>query len=137
MPAEGGEVEAVLKDIDLESGMTVFTQIKNHFLFAIASGRVKGGERLPSPADLSRRIGVSLNTVANAYRDLEVMGLVHTRRGHGAVVNEGARARCEEGCRARIIKGLNEVGGEAKAAGMTAGDVTNAVKAAYASQGGS
>ena len=136
MSTEGGGQEAILNDINLGSGVAVFMQIENHFRFAIASGRLAAGERLPSVADLSKRIGVNPNTVAKAYRDLEVMGLAHARRGRGVFVGNGIRGKCEEDCRARIVMGLNEVVGEAKAAGMTAGEITNAVKAIYGSEGG-
>ena len=136
MPTEGGDKGLTLEDINLDSGVAVFMQIENHFRFAIASGRLEAGERLPSVTDLSERIGVNPNTVAKAYRDLEVMGLVHARRGRGVFVSKGIRAKCEEDCRARIIKGLNEVVGEAKAAGMALSEVNNAVKAIYAADGG-
>jgi DNA-binding transcriptional regulator YhcF (GntR family) len=136
MPTEGGDKGLTLEDINLDSGVAVFMQIENHFRFAIASGRLEAGERLPSVTDLSERIGVNPNTVAKAYRDLEVMGLVHARRGRGVFVSKGIRAKCEEDCRARIIKGLNEVVGEAKAAGMAVAELNDAVKAIYSADGG-
>lgn len=136
MPTEGGDKGIALEDINLDSGVAVFMQIENHFRFAIASGRLEAGERLPSVTDLSERIGVNPNTVAKAYRDLEVMGLVHARRGRGVFVSKGVRAKCEEDCRARIIKGLNEVVGEARAAGMGVTELIEAVRAIYSAEGG-
>ena len=66
--------------------------------------------------ELSERLGVNPNTVAKAYRDLEVMGLLYTRRGMGVFINKGIEAKCREDCRKRIIGRMYEVVAEAKAA---------------------
>ncbi len=52
----------------------------------IEAGRWKGGERLPSEADLTRRFGHSRITVGRALRDLQVAGLVERRAGSGTFV---------------------------------------------------
>jgi GntR family transcriptional regulator len=82
---------------------------------------------LPSVRELSERLGVNPNTVAKAYRDLEVMGLLYTRRGMGVFVNKGVEAKCREECRKRIVGRLHEVVAESKAAGMTKRDVVEIV----------
>ena len=63
-------------------------------------------------------MGINFNTVAKAYRDLEVMGLIYTRRGMGCFIQKGVQQRCREDCYLRIAKRLNEVVQEAKAAGV-------------------
>ncbi len=52
----------------------------------IESGRWKGGERLPSEADLVRQFGASRITVGRAVRDLQIAGLVERRAGSGTYV---------------------------------------------------
>ena len=113
----------MLSTIDISSSVAVYVQIENHVQFAIASGKMKAGDQLPSVRELSERLGVNPNTVAKAYRDLEVMGLLYTRRGMGVFVNKGIEAKCREDCRRRIIHRMHEVIAEAKAAGMTNGEV--------------
>ncbi|MFA6243022.1 MAG: GntR family transcriptional regulator [Candidatus Hydrogenedentales bacterium] len=126
----------MLSSIDINSSVAVYVQIENHVQFAIASGRLKPGDQLPSVRELSERLGVNPNTVAKAYRDLEVMGLLYTRRGMGVFVNKGIEAKCREDCRKRIITRMHEVVAEAKAAGMSAREVSDVAEKSYASEAG-
>jgi DNA-binding LacI/PurR family transcriptional regulator len=52
----------------------------------ILSGRWKGGERLPSEAELVRQFDASRITVGRAVRDLQLAGLVDRRAGSGTFV---------------------------------------------------
>ena len=126
----------MLSSIDINSSVAVYVQIENHVQFAIASGRLKAGDQLPSVRELSERLGVNPNTVAKAYRDLEVMGLLYTRRGMGVFVNKGIEGKCREDCRKRIIGRMHEVVAEAKAAGMSKGEVQEVAEKSFASEAG-
>jgi DNA-binding transcriptional regulator YhcF (GntR family) len=126
----------MLSSIDITSTVAVYLQIENHIQFAISSGRLKPGERLPSVRELSERLEVNPNTVAKAYRDLEVLGLLFTRRGMGVFVNMGIESKCREACRRQIIGRLNEVVAEAKAAGMALEEIAGIVKKCYATKDG-
>lgn len=117
----------MLASIDIHSSVAVYTQIENHIQFAIAAGKLNAGDQLPSVRELSERLRVNPNTVAKAYRDLEVMGLLYTRRGMGVFVNKGVESKCREECRKRIVGRLHEVVAESKAAGMTKKDVVDVV----------
>jgi GntR family transcriptional regulator len=124
-------VFVMLASIDINSSVAVYVQIENHVQFAIASGRLKQGDQLPSVRELSERLGVNPNTVAKAYRDLEVMGLLYTRRGMGVFVNKGIEAKCREETRKRIIGRMHEVVAEAKAAGMELGEIEDVVTKSF------
>lgn len=119
----------MITSIDIHSSVAVYVQIENHVQFAIASGRLKPGDQLPSVRELSERLGVNPNTVAKSYRDLEVMGLLYTRRGMGVFVNKNIEQKCREDCRKRIISRLHEVCAEAKAAGLTRKEITEIIEA--------
>lgn len=108
----------MLESINIHSSVPVYEQIENHVQFAIASDNLKAGDRLPAVKELADRLGINFNTVAKSYRDLEVMGLIYTRRGMGCFINKGVMNKCRETCRTRIIKRLHEVTQEAKAAGV-------------------
>lgn len=125
----------MIPSIDIHSSVAVYVQIENHVQFAIASGRIKATDQLPSVRELSERLGVNPNTVAKAYRDLEVMGLLYTRRGMGVFINKGIEAKCREDCRKRIIGRMYEVVAEAKAAGMVRKDILEVVEASVAAEG--
>jgi GntR family transcriptional regulator len=122
----------MIPSIDIHSSVAVYVQIENHVQFAIASGRLKPGDQLPSVRELSERLGVNPNTVAKAYRDLEVMGLLYTRRGMGVFVNKNIESKCGEECRRRIIGRLHEVVAEAKSSGMIRKEVLAIVEASLA-----
>ena len=118
--------------IDFHSSVAVYVQMENQVRFAIASGQLKADERLPCVRELAERLGVNPNTVAKAYRDLQVMGLVYSRRGMGVFVNQGVGKRCREECHRHIIARIHEVAGEAKASAMSLKDVREIVEASFA-----
>ena len=113
----------MFENINIHSSVAVYVQIENSVQFAVASGRLKAGDQLPSVREASEKMNVNPNTVAKSYRDLEVMGILYTRRGMGVFINKGADAKCKEGTRQRIVGRLHEVVSEAKAAGMTAQEI--------------
>lgn len=61
-------------------------QLKRLLQEAIADGRVKRGETLPTERELAIRYGVSRITVRHALRDLEAEGLVRRSRPKGNIV---------------------------------------------------
>ncbi len=113
----------MFENINIHSSIAVYVQIENTVAFAVASGRLKAGDQLPSVREASEKLGINPNTVAKSYRDLEVMGIVYTRRGMGVYINRGVEAKCKEESRQRIVGRLHEVVSEAKAAGMTAQEI--------------
>jgi len=129
------EMMSMLASIDIHSSVAVYVQIENHVQFAIAAGRLSAGDQLPSVRELSERLEVNPNTVAKAYRDLEVMGLLYTRRGMGVFVNKGIDVKCREESRKRIISRIHEVIAEAKAAGLTNKEINEVVGMCLAHQG--
>ena len=121
----------MFENVNIRSSVAVYVQIESLVQFAVASGELKSGDQLPSIRELAEKVGVNQNTVAKSYRDLEVMGLVYTRRGMGMFINKGAEAKCREDCRKRIISRLNEVVSEAKAAGMAPREVKEVCQKSY------
>lgn len=122
----------MLTSVDIRSSVAVYLQIENHVQFAISSGKLKPGDQLPSVRELSERLSVNPNTVAKAYRDLEVMGLLFTRRGMGVFINKGVENKCREECRKRIIGRLHEVVAESKASGMNKKEILDIIEKSYA-----
>ena len=72
--------------LDPLSGVGIAAQIRARIAFLIADGELAPGDRLPPVRDLSRRLGVNVNTVRSAYAKLDADGLVRTRHGVGTVV---------------------------------------------------
>src|SRR5689334_7628047 len=62
-------------------------QIVQQVKYLVASGRLKEGEELPPIRVLAEQLIVNPNTVARAYRELEVAGIVAKRRTAGTYVS--------------------------------------------------
>ncbi len=63
-------------------------QIKRQLARMIETGRIGPGQALPPARDLAGMLGVNRNTVAAAYQDLVVEGLLRSRKGAGTFVRE-------------------------------------------------
>jgi GntR family transcriptional regulator len=79
---------ALLKDwkIELHSGIPAYKQIANRLASAMADGTLRDGDRLPTIRELNSHLGVNPNTVAKAYRELMLQGLIEGQRGAGSFV---------------------------------------------------
>ncbi len=78
--------------VDPDSATPIYAQIVQGVVRAAAAGRLQVGDRLSSVRALAVELGVNLNTVARAYRQLAAMGVVESRRGRGVFVATGALA---------------------------------------------
>jgi len=123
--------------IDVHSGAPAYAQIEDQVRLAIAAGRLKTDDRLPCVRDLADRLGVNPNTVAKAYRDLQVMGLIYSRRGVGVFIERRVAQKCREECRRRMVERVHAIVDEAKAAGMPVQEIREIVEACLASDTGS
>jgi GntR family transcriptional regulator len=109
----------IFSGVNFQCSVAVYVQIENLVLFGITAGHLKPGDSLPSIMDLAERFEVNPNTIAKAYRDLEVMGILYSRRGMGVYITKNAQRICSEKCRELIIGRLYEVAQESLAAGIS------------------
>ncbi|MEV0154848.1 GntR family transcriptional regulator [Micromonospora sp. NPDC050686] len=75
--------------IDPGSAVPPYEQVRGQLAGQIGTGRLAVGTRLPAVRQLAAELGLAVNTVARAYRELEAAGLVETRGRHGTVVAPG------------------------------------------------
>ena len=69
-------------------GLPIYLQIVNQVKYLVASGRLAPGAELPPIRVLAERLLINPNTVARAYRELEVAGVVEKRRTAGTFVSD-------------------------------------------------
>ena len=81
--------------LDETSGLPVWVQLRNRFVYLIKTGHYEPGEQLPSVRSLAADLSINYNTVSKAYVDLEHSGYVVSVRGRGVFVKEVARESCE------------------------------------------
>jgi len=118
--------DAVHFSVNIDGPLAVYQQIENQVRFAVASGRYKPGEKLPSVRELSAHIETNPNTVTKAYRDLEIMGIVKMRRGVGVTVAQDAPSVCREGTRRMVLAHLDDAVAECLACGFGSDEVLDA-----------
>ena len=83
-------------------GVPIYVQIVNQIKYLVAAGRLAPGEALPPIRTLAEQLIVNPNTVARAYRELELAGTVTKRRTAGTYVS-GAGSRLARRERVRIL----------------------------------
>jgi DNA-binding transcriptional regulator YhcF (GntR family) len=64
----------------------LFEQLRSQVIGGIRDGRLAPGSRLPTVRDLATKLGLAVNTVARAYRELEAAGILETRGRFGSFV---------------------------------------------------
>jgi len=72
--------------VDFNDRRPLYEQVVDGIRELIARGTLKEGMTLPSVRQVAGDLGVNLNTIAFAYRQLQAEGLVAVRHGSGAVV---------------------------------------------------
>ena len=83
-----------LVSIDVRDRTPIYAQLERGLRAAIASGRLKLGDQLPTVRQLAVELRINANTVARVYSELERAGVLETRRGVGSFVSATAeRAR--------------------------------------------
>jgi GntR family transcriptional regulator len=113
--------------IEFNSGIPVYKQIINHIRAALASGALKEGDQLPTLRHLHQQLQVNPNTVAKAYRELELRGLITSERGSGTFIKAGAEpARLSKAERQERLESLyRRMLAEAASSGLTESEITD------------
>src|SRR5215203_2875293 len=115
--------------IRLDAAESLVEQIARGIRVLIAGGSLKPNDELPTVRQLAGDLGVNLNTVSRAYRELEESGLVTTVRGRGTVVASnqellrGGKARRKR----ELADRLAAVFADAKLAGLSDEEVDGLV----------
>jgi len=78
----------MLLHVNPSDELPIYRQIVRQVTDAIAGGRLRPGEQLPSHRDLAEQLVIAPLTVKKAYDELELAGLITTQRGRGTFVKE-------------------------------------------------
>lgn len=93
--------------IDEADSRPIYVQVAEEIKALIARGELAEGAQLPPVRQLAADLGVNLNTVATAYRELQGEGLLAIRHGAGAVVaSRTARDKSDEELRKPVRAAL-------------------------------
>jgi len=74
--------------LDQTSGVPYYRQIIKQVEMAISDGRLYKGAKLPTVRSLAVHLQVNPNTVARAYNEMEIRGIVNTQQGTGTFISD-------------------------------------------------
>ena len=116
--------------VDTRDATPIYAQLERGFRAAIATGRLRPGDQLPTVRQLAVELKVNANTVARVYGELERAGVLETRRGVGSFVSaEGQSEARSAGEKAKRLRAFaTHVLAEAGRAGFTVAEVLNALR---------
>lgn len=77
----------MILNLDFNSDIPIYEQIKDQIIKSIARGDLKINESLPSVRVMAEEIGVNLHTVNKSYNLLKDEGYINIDRRKGAIVN--------------------------------------------------
>ena len=96
--------------IDERDRRPLYQQIVDEIKALIAAGELPEGTSLPPVRQVAADLGVNLNTIAYAYRQLQKQGLVKIRHGAGAVVTSRLlKESTEEQLRSQLGTSLTQL----------------------------
>jgi len=80
--------EAINFTLDAANGTPIYRQIIQQIEYAILSGRMQAGDRLPTIRSLAVELKTNPNTIARAYSELEIRGILATQVGSGTFISD-------------------------------------------------
>ncbi len=92
--------------IDTRDPTPIYAQLERAIRVAIASGKLKSGDQLPTVRQLAVELRVNANTVAKVYLALERDGVVETKRGVGTFIAAGRAVVAQDPHRERRLNEL-------------------------------
>ena len=95
--------------ISNSSGQPIYEQICRQIKGAVASGKLKPGEPLPSIRNLARDLRISVITTKRAYEELERDGFICTVAGKGSFVAQQDVELARESSLREIELPINEL----------------------------
>jgi GntR family transcriptional regulator len=105
--------------LDLRSGVPVYRQIIDQVLGGVAAGVLRAGVQLPTVRQVAVDLAINPNTVARAYRELEIRGVLVTQQGTGTFIGEQKVERDDAERSRQLSQLVSELVSRAGAAGFT------------------
>ena len=95
--------------LDTVTGVPFYRQVIDQILAGIATGSLRHGEQLPTVRALAVDLKVNLNTVAKAYKELEIRGVLTTQQGSGTFIATVTVERDEVERRRKVVQVVDEL----------------------------
>jgi GntR family transcriptional regulator len=94
--------------IDGNDPTPLYAQLERAIRVAIATGRLKLGDKLPTVRQLAVDLKINANTVAKVYGELERSGVLETRRGVGTFIRQEGERVFSQSEREQLLAELSD-----------------------------
>src|ERR687895_20224 len=112
------------RTVNPQDAMPLHAQIERSIRVAIASGRLRPGDQLPTVRQLAVALRINANTVAKVYTHLERSGVLETRRGVGTFIVDSPDSAANHKARDAELRAIvTRALAEASARGFSASDL--------------
>jgi DNA-binding transcriptional regulator YhcF (GntR family) len=110
--------------VDPGAAEAPYAQVREQMRTQVETGELTPGTKLPPVRRLADELGLAVNTVARAYRELEALGVIETRGRAGSVVTGGGVERAAR-------EAAHEYAGRLKALGLDEAAALEHVRRAF------
>src|ERR1700690_4641627 len=114
--------------LDAHSGVPVYRQLIDQVQGALAAGRLKAGDQLPTIRQVAVDLAINPNTVSRAYREMEIRGLLDTQQGTGTFIADRKIEHSKEDRERMLGQLVGEFVSRAGAAGFTLKQLMKALR---------
>lgn len=113
--------------LEKKSGIPYYIQLKEQILKNITSGQWPPGYKLPTERELAGELGVSRNTVGQAYQELEGEGVISSAQGRGTFVTGAGAVLQRESRKEKVLRIVDAAMEEAVSLGFSIDDFVSFV----------
>jgi DNA-binding transcriptional regulator YhcF (GntR family) len=114
-------------DLDRKSGVPYYIQLKEQIRRHITQGLWVAGTKLPTEREMALSLGVSRNTVSQAYKELESEGVLSSAQGRGTFVADTLIVMQQEGRKEKVLRIIDVAMEEAVGLGFSIDDFVSFV----------
>jgi DNA-binding transcriptional regulator YhcF (GntR family) len=114
-------------ELDRKSGIPYYIQLKDQIRKQITQGSWQTGTKLPTERELAEEMGVSRNTISQAYKELESEGVLSSTQGKGTFVADSSITVQLENRKEKILRIIDVAMEEAVGLGFTIDDFVSFV----------
>ncbi|MGL5765767.1 MAG: GntR family transcriptional regulator [Sarcina sp.] len=117
----------MLLNIEFDSDVPIYLQIKNKIILEIAKGNLKNGDSLPSVRQMAGDLEINLHTINKAYNLLKTEGYLQIDRRSGTFISVTKSNNFEFD----LKNDLELIIAKAKVKGYTENEISNIVHQIY------